>query len=202
MSEKKTQKHQNHGGKRQGAGRKSCYDIPMASVRVPIPLKEEVLKLRELFKNQVSYLVLPISIMTPASDPSFQPAPLYATPIPAGFPSPADDYVERMLDLNEYFIHSPASTFFLRAIGDSMDLAGILEGSIIQVDRALTPHHRDIVIAAIDGEFTVKRYVVRSDGLVALSPESSNKDHKPIICYQDTDVNIFGVVNAIHHKFR
>jgi DNA polymerase V len=202
MSENKTQKNPSHGGKRQGAGRKSCYDIPMASVRVPIPLKEEVLKLRELYKHQVRCTVLPITVMTPATNPSFQPAPLYATPIPAGFPSPADDYVERRLDLNEYFIHSPTSTFFLRAIGDSMDLAGILEGSIIQVDRSLTPQHRDIVIAAIDGEFTVKRYVVRGDGLVALSPESSNKSHKPIICYHDTDVTIFGVVNAIHHKLR
>lgn len=202
MSEKKTRKHPNHGGKRQGTGPKSYYDKPMTTIRIPEPLKNDVIKLRAMYKDKQRYEILPMMTMAPSTALSYQPAPLYATPIPAGFPSPADDYVERKLDLNEYFIHSPASTFFLRAIGDSMDLAGILEGSIIQVDRSLSPHHRDIVIAAIDGEFTVKRYMVRGDGLVALSPESSNKDHKPIICYKDTDVTIFGVVNAIHHKLR
>ncbi len=202
MNDKKTSKNPNHGGKRQGAGPKSYYNTPMTSIRVPLCLKEDIILLRDFFKQHISCTILPISVFTPANELSQISVPLYATPIPAGFPSPADDYVERRLDLNEYFIHSPASTFFLRAIGDSMDLAGILEGSIIQVDRSLTPRHRDIVIAAIDGEFTVKRYVVRGDGLVALSPESSNKDHKPIICYQDTDVTIFGVVNAIHHKLR
>jgi DNA polymerase V len=202
MNEHKTRKHPNHGGKRQGTGPKSYYDKPMTTIRIPEQLKNDVIKLRNLYKQQMRCYMLPITIMTPASNLSFQQAPLYATPIPAGFPSPADDYVERKLDLNEYFIDSPSSTFFLRAIGDSMDLAGILEGSIIQVDRSLIPHHRDIVIAAIDGEFTVKRYVLRNDGLVALSPESSNKDHQPIICYHDTDVTIFGVVNAIHHKLR
>jgi DNA polymerase V len=200
MNNKKTQS--NHGGKRAGAGHPRFYSVRMTNVRIPDPLKKDVLHIRELYKKTIPFSIMELSVMMPSSQLSYQPAPLYATPIPAGFPSPADDYVERMLDLNEYFIHSPASTFFLRAIGDSMDLAGILEGSIIQVDRSLTPHHRDIVIAAIDGEFTVKRYVVRGDGLVALSPESSNKDHKPIICYKDTDVTIFGVVNAIHHKLR
>ena len=200
MNDKKTKN--SHGGKRLMAGRKSVYNAPMKTVKIPEPLKNHILELREIYKKTAPSSIMELPIMIPPSELSYQPTPLYATLIPAGFPSPADDYVERRLDLNEYFIHSPASTFFLRAIGDSMDLAGILEGSIIQVDRSLIPQHRDIVIAAIDGEFTVKRYLVQNDGLTILSPESSNKSNKPIICHKDTDVTIFGVVNAIHHKLR
>ena len=75
----------------------------------------------------------------------------------AGFPSPADDYIETMLDLNEYLIKHPAATFFVKASGESMVNAGIHSGDILIVDRSLEAVHGKIVIAALNGELTVKR---------------------------------------------
>lgn len=92
--------------------------------------------------------------------PLFMPrirVPLYADPCAAGFPSPAQDYVEKELDLNEFCIRRRASTFFVRASGKSMRDLGLCDGDIMVVDRAENPDHGDIVIAEVNGEFTVKR---------------------------------------------
>ncbi|CUU26271.1 translesion error-prone DNA polymerase V autoproteolytic subunit [Duffyella gerundensis] len=92
--------------------------------------------------------------------PIFTPTvrvPLYADPCPAGFPSPAQDYVEKELDLNELCIRRRASTFFVRASGNSMQELGLFDGDVMVVDRAEQPTHGDIVIAEVAGEFTVKR---------------------------------------------
>ncbi|NBV97667.1 MAG: LexA family transcriptional regulator, partial [Verrucomicrobia bacterium] len=78
--------------------------------------------------------------------------PLFSAKVQAGFPSPADDHMERSLDLNEELIRNPASTFFVRVKGDSMRDAGIHTGDILVVDRSLTPTDRKIVVAMIDGE--------------------------------------------------
>src|SRR5271170_7219676 len=83
--------------------------------------------------------------------------PLFAAPVKAGFPSPADDFMEERLDLNEHLIQHPAATFFVRVDGDSMQGAGIHKGDILIVDRALEPMSGRIVVAVIDGAFTVKR---------------------------------------------
>lgn len=83
--------------------------------------------------------------------------PLYLSPVKAGFPSPADDFIDRKLDLHEYLVHNEAATFFLRAQGDSMTGAGIHDGDLLIVDRSIEASHNKIVIAAIDGELTVKR---------------------------------------------
>ncbi|HGU5938120.1 TPA: translesion error-prone DNA polymerase V autoproteolytic subunit, partial [Yersinia enterocolitica] len=85
------------------------------------------------------------------------PIPLFSEKIPAGFPSPAADYVERPLDLNELCIAHPAATYFVRVSGNSMTGAGIYDGSLLVVDRSITAKHGDIIIAAIGGEFTVKK---------------------------------------------
>ena len=92
--------------------------------------------------------------------PIFAPrvrVPLYAEPCAAGFPSPAQDYVEKELDLNELCIRRRASTFFVRASGSSMQDLGLFDGDVMVVDRAEEAAHHDIVIAEVDGEFTVKR---------------------------------------------
>ncbi len=92
--------------------------------------------------------------------PIFTPkvkVPLYADPCSAGFPSPAQDYVEKELDLNELCIRRRASTFFVRASGNSMQELGLYDGDVMVVDRAEPPTHGDIVIAEVGGEFTVKR---------------------------------------------
>lgn len=88
-------------------------------------------------------------------------APLFLENCQAGFPSPAQDYVERELDLNEYCVMRPAATFFVRASGQSMTDIGLNSGDLMVVDKAESPRHGDIVIAEIEGEFTVKRLLLR-----------------------------------------
>src|SRR5882672_6869461 len=102
--------------------------------------------------------------MNPIAAAQFVPIqlyPLYGCKINAGFPSPADDYIESQLDLNERFVKHKAATFFIRVKGDSMKGANIHDGNLLIVDKAAEPKHGDIVVAVIDGEFTVKRLYKR-----------------------------------------
>lgn len=91
----------------------------------------------------------------------------------AGFPSPADDYLEKTLDLNQYLIQKPAATFLVRVSGDSMTGAGIEDGDLLIIDRSQTPKDRSIVLAIVGGEFTVKR-LYRRNGVTKLLPENRN----------------------------
>ncbi|MBA4118909.1 MAG: hypothetical protein C0514_08465 [Candidatus Puniceispirillum sp.] len=125
--------------------------------------------------------------------------PLFASRIMAGFPSPADDHVERTLDLHTLLVERPAATFYLRVEGDSMCEAGILSGDIVVVDRSLTPQDGDIVIAVLDGELTIKR-MGKKDGFVALFPE--NKAYDPILVLPDQALEIWGVVTGCVRQFR
>ncbi|MDZ7664933.1 MAG: translesion error-prone DNA polymerase V autoproteolytic subunit [Desulfotignum sp.] len=123
--------------------------------------------------------------------------PLYMTSIEAGFPSPADDYIEGTLDLNEHLIKHPAATFFVRVSGESMIKAGIFPGDILIVDRSLEAVDKRIVIAVLDGELTVKRLRIRS-GRPSLEPE--NDRYKPIEITPDMAFEIWGVVTNVIHK--
>lgn len=135
----------------------------------------------------------------PASPVSIT-APLFLESCQAGFPSPAADYVERELDLNEYCIRHPAATFFVRASGKSMSDIGLKHGDLMVVDRAESPCHGDIVIAAIDGEFTVKQLLI-SPREPRVTLQAMNPDYAPI--YPDPDtLEIFGVVTVFLHKTR
>lgn len=123
--------------------------------------------------------------------------PLYLSTVEAGFPSPAEDYVEGSLDLNEYLIKHPAATFFVRVSGDSMINAGIFPGDILIVDRSLEPIDKKIVIAVLDGELTVKR--LRYRGRVpSLEPE--NENYSTIIISEEMSFEIWGVVTNVIHK--
>ena len=117
------------------------------------------------------------------------PLPVYASRVPAGFPSPADDYIEDWLDLNQHLIKHPSATFLAYASGQSMVQAGILDRAILVVDRALTPRHRDIVIARVDGELTCKLFDSQRRMLVAANPSYS-----PISLDECSDCEIIGVV--------
>ena len=121
----------------------------------------------------------------PSGDDSYL-RPLFADRCQAGFPSPATDYAEQELDLNSYCISRPAATFFLRASGESMNQAGVQNGDLLVVDRAEKPQHGDIVIAEIDGEFTVKRLLLRPRP--ALEPVSDSPEFRTLypenICIQ------------------
>ena len=122
--------------------------------------------------------------------------PLQNCSVPAGFPSPAEDYVEHKLDLNSYLVTHPAATFFVRASGNSMTGANIHDGDLLIVDRSIEATHNDIVIAVVLGEITVKRlHYLR--GEIALVPE--NDSYQTIFINEHSDLHIWGVVtNAIH----
>ncbi|MDH5654817.1 MAG: translesion error-prone DNA polymerase V autoproteolytic subunit [Spirochaetia bacterium] len=123
--------------------------------------------------------------------------PLFLSPVKAGFPSPADDYIEKKLDLNEHLIRNPAATFFLRVSGDSMKDACIREKDLLIVDCSLTAVPENIVVAALNGELTLKR-VRKIKGKLYLAAE--NKNYKPIPINEESDLIIWGVVvHVIHH---
>lgn len=123
--------------------------------------------------------------------------PLYSSGISASFPSPADDFVEQRLDLNEYLITSPSTTFFVRVVGFSMQNAGIYEDDILIVDRSREPRNKDVIVAYLNGEFTVKRYI-HLNGKHFLKPE--NPKYPIIEINQDMGFQIWGVVTNVIHR--
>jgi len=125
------------------------------------------------------------------------PLPLFLAPVKAGFPSPADDFMEQRLDLNEHLIQHPAATFFVRVDGESMKGAGIHRGDILIVDRSLEPTNGRIVIAIINGEFTVKRLRFENDQILL---EAEHPHFTPIRIQSDWDFQVWGVVTYIIHK--
>lgn len=123
--------------------------------------------------------------------------PLFLAQVPAGFPSPADDYIERKLDLNQHLIKHPAATFFVRVSGDSMVEAGVHSGDLLIVDRALEPADNSVVVAVVNGELTVKR-IRKTAGELFLVSE--NKKYAPIRIGEETDFEIWGVVTNVIHS--
>lgn len=122
--------------------------------------------------------------------------PLFLSGVSAGFPSPADDYLDRKLDLNEYLVKNPAATFFVRVAGDSMTGAGINDNDILIVDRSLEPCSGNIVIAVVNGELTVKR-LMRSKNSWRLLAE--NPTYPPLEIDEETPLEVWGVAtHAIH----
>lgn len=125
-------------------------------------------------------------------------APLFLSRIPAGFPSPADDFIEDHLNLHELLIKNTAATFFLKAQGESMRDAGINSGDILVVDRSKNASNNSVVIAVVDGELTVKRLKINGKK-IALVPE--NNAFKPIAITTEHDFVIWGVVTSVIHQF-
>ncbi|MGH1428553.1 MAG: translesion error-prone DNA polymerase V autoproteolytic subunit [Arenicella sp.] len=121
--------------------------------------------------------------------------PFFSNNVKAGFPSPAQDYVEKTLDLNDLCIKHPSATYFVRCDGDSMIDAGIHQDDVLVVDRALSARHGDIVIASVEGEFTVKRLETKPFvQLVAM-----NADYQNIIPAPEQELEVFGVVTFVIH---
>ena len=125
--------------------------------------------------------------------------PLARAPASAGFPSPADDFLEKRLDLNEYLIGNPAATFFVRVAGDSMQGAGIHDGDILVVDRSLAAEAGHVVIAVLGGEMVVKR-LRRAQGKWWLVPE--NPHYRPLEIAEESGLVIWGVVMHVIHTLR
>lgn len=122
--------------------------------------------------------------------------------IRAGFPSPAQDYVDRSLDFNKELIEHPAATFYAKVVGLSMVEAGIDEGDIIVIDRSLDPKQGDVVVAFIEGEFTMKYLDLseKSRGSIWLRP--GNREFPPFRITADDNFTIWGVVSKVIKSFR
>ena len=121
--------------------------------------------------------------------------PLYSSKVQAGFASPADDFIEQYLDLNELLVEHEQATYFVRVAGSSMIDAGIYPDDILIVDRSLEARHNKIIIAVVDGEVTVKRLHISADKVVL---KAENKDYKDINVLGE--LNTWGVVTSIIHR--
>ena len=125
------------------------------------------------------------------------PLPIFLANVQAGFPSPAEDYLDKTLDLNELLIAHPAATFFVRVSGDSMQNAGIFSGDVLVVDRSLEPADNKIIVAIVNSEFTVKRLKVH-EGRISLVPE--NPAYPILEMKEESDFQVWGVVTYVIHK--
>ena len=123
--------------------------------------------------------------------------PLFCDAVKAGFPSPADDYIEQALDFNELLVKHPAATFCLRVSGNSMTGAGIHHNDILVVDRSLSAENNNIIIASICGELTVKRMIKHKKEII-LIPE--NPEFQPVAVTEGMDFQVWGVVTNVIHK--
>ncbi|MDA8329150.1 MAG: translesion error-prone DNA polymerase V autoproteolytic subunit [Betaproteobacteria bacterium] len=190
------------GGKRAGAGRKTTYGEPTKQVRIPISQIAVVSGYLRALRKQVpveSQLALHNieGIFPVMMEPSRSVIPLMSHTVPAGFPSPADDYIEDRIDLNTHLITHREATFILRVSGWSMINAGIHDGDEIIVDRALNASHGNIVVAVVNNELTVKRLHQSASG-IRLVPE--NPDFADIVIKADEELMIWGVVTRVLHK--
>jgi len=122
--------------------------------------------------------------------------PLALCHVEAGFPSPADDYMEEALDLNQHVIKHPSATYFVKASGDSMIGAGIFNGDLLIVDRSLEASSGKVVIAEVDGQLTVKRLLKLND---SFSLQSENSSYPPIELQEGNEVVVWGVVTHVIH---
>jgi len=135
-----------------------------------------------------------------SSNPQTKAAiPLVSSPIEAGFPSPADDFIEASLDLNDLLIARPEATFFVRVQGQSMRDANIHPGDVLIVDRNLTPQNNSIIIAIVNGEFTVKRLRTEKDKTFLVP---AHAQYPSIEIQKEWDFAVWGVVTYIIHKAR
>lgn len=192
----------NHGGFRLGAGRKCSYGEQTKPVRIPESQVSAVLKYLELYRQRkaqcdVSNKVLLEDVLPIAFESPKVTIPFMSSSISAGFPSPADDYVEHGIDLNEHLILHREATYILRVSGWSMVNAGIYDGDEIIVDRALDPKDNHVVVAVLDNQLTVKRLrkAGKSIRLVAENPEFPD-----ILIGSDQELLIWGVVTRVLHK--
>ena len=122
---------------------------------------------------------------------------LYLNSVCAGFPSPANDYLEGEIDLNRYLIKNPLATFIVKSQGNCMLQAGIHSGDLLIVDRSIKPKNNSIIIASIDGDLTVKR--IKTSGKNFLL-SSDNKDYENVKINNESDIFIWGIVTKVIHN--
>ncbi len=197
----------NHGGKRINAGRKEGsgrFGEPTAVMRVPESQKNVIVDFLAHYQDKKTKQELDaIDGMELFEYPALNFAkvalPLFSSKVRAGFPSPADDHVEKRLDVSEYLIDQADATFFATIIGDSMRDAGLLSGDKAVVDRSKQASVGDIVLAIIDGEFTIKTLGKNKQGMPRLIP--ANHDFPVIEITEAMQFEIWGVVTGSFRKF-
>jgi len=193
-----------HGGARSGAGRpkgSGKYKEPTKAIRVPegsISFIKEFLTHYPEEIGEIAHLAKGLSAPHSENITKLE-IPLFSSTVAAGLPSPAEDHVEDTLDLNNYMVQRPDSTFMLRVEGESMKNVGILPNDILIVDRSIKAIHNKIVIAALDGELTVKRLFHRG-GLIKLLPE--NPAYPEIEVESESELHIWGVVVGSFRRFQ
>jgi DNA polymerase V len=191
-----TSGNSSRGGKRPGAGRpkgSGKYKEPTKAIRVP---EGSVTYIQDFLSR---YPDVTEFASADASQISKLEIPLYGSKVAAGYPSPADEHIDDTLDLNDYMVQRPDTTFMLKVEGMSMRDAGILPDDILVVDRSIKAAHNKIVIAALDGELTVKRLFHRG-GLIKLLPE--NPDYPEIEIENESELVIWGVVIGSFRRFQ
>lgn len=199
------------GGKRPGAGRKpgsGLYQEATTVMRVPVSQKSVVSDLlaayaRKQQRQQIhDNLDSPQTFALPDLSASAIPLPLYQSKVPAGFPSPADDHIEKRLDPSEYLIDQADTTFFVTIQGESMIEAGLMPGDKAVVDKGKLPVIGDIVLAMIDGEFTIKTLSRQKNGHPQLLPANSSGKYTPILIDGSVQFEVWGVVTGSFRRFR
>lgn len=199
------------GGKRVGAGRKSgsgMYKEPTSVMRVPTSQKAVIADFLTAYIDKQQKRTHQISIDVVDTfefpDPAAKPMPLnlYHSKVPAGIPSPADDHVEKKLDPSEYLIDQADSTFFVTIQGESMIEAGLIPDDKAVVDRSRIAAVGDIILAMIDGEFTIKTLAKQKNGNPRLLPANSSGDYSPINIEPPMQFEVWGVVTGSFRRFK
>jgi len=201
----------NRGGKRENAGRprgQGKFGEPTTIMRVPQSQTATVKSFLEVFERKRadadcdSSTVEMNEFFIPEISEEPTRLPLFSTKVAAGLPSPADDHVEKRLDLCEFMIDHAASTFFVTIKGESMIDVGLMPGDKVVVDRSKTPNIGDIVLAVVDREFTIKIFDQGANKMPRLVPSNSSGAYKPIYIRPDMQFEIFGVVIGSFRRFK
>ncbi len=167
------------GGKRKGAGRpKGTGKFGEQTKAVRLPISKIKLIMNFIERKGLCF-------------------PLYSNQVQAGFPSPAEDVPSETIELGTYLVQNPASTFFIKVAGESMTGAGIFPDDILIVDRSIEAANGDVVVAVVNGEFTVKRLFVTNS---KVELRSENKKFEPITFNDPADLSVWGVVKNVIHR--
>jgi DNA polymerase V len=199
-----------HGGKRPGSGRKAgtgTYKENTSVIRIPDSQKPVITSFLEAYakKQRLSQLKENLDSVEEftqlAEEIERLSLPLYESKVPAGLPSPADDNVESRMDPNAYLVNKADRTFFVTIQGESMLEVGLMPGDKAVVEKDKIAAVGDIVLAMIDGEFTVKTLAKQKDGMPKLLPANSSGRYAPILITRQMQFKIWGVVTGSFRKF-
>ena len=185
-----------HGGARKGSGRPFAYNEPTKVIRVP---ESRVLEIKKYLKKNDTPKFNDISSITLLETKTHYEIPVALQKVAAGFPSPAQDYIDKTLDLNEFLIQNQQATFIVEVESLSMRDAGIDLNDKLIVDRSIEAKHGDIVLALIDNDFTIKRLMIEGNQCWL---QAANPDFADIYLKDNQTMLIWGVVTSVIKKFR